>query len=136
MLQRASPASALGRTQTLAGQFQEQSARLIPKDSETALRLRRAFPRGLLAPVDETVAIIPAATLEPTRHDIGPVRVGNEPLHIPSRVYFPEPDLELVAKLGEIQRIILGCIYTRHHDGFVRVLDAKSWVGEPECDRC
>lgn len=53
---------------------------MIPKDSDTALRLRRAFPRSLSGAVDETLAIIPAATLEPSKNDIGPVTVVEEHL--------------------------------------------------------
>lgn len=36
------------------------------------------------------------------------------------RVYNAEPPEEAVAALGRIPRCVLACIYTRHHDGYVR----------------
>jgi hypothetical protein len=48
------------------------------------------------------------------------IKVGNEDLTIPYRVYFNEPN-QLVEKLLTVnQQTILNCIYLRHHNGFVR----------------
>jgi Integron Cassette Protein Hfx_Cass5 len=48
------------------------------------------------------------------------IKVGNEDLTIPYRVYFNEPN-QLVEKLLTVnQQKILNCIYLRHHNGFVR----------------
>jgi hypothetical protein len=36
------------------------------------------------------------------------------------RIYNPEPPGEVEAALSTTQRTVLHCLYTRHHDGFVR----------------
>ena len=48
------------------------------------------------------------------------VQIDGESLVIPCRVYNPEPADRAVASLPDLQQVILHCIYTRHHDGFVR----------------
>ncbi|MGH7790165.1 MAG: hypothetical protein ACRERC_25080 [Candidatus Binatia bacterium] len=63
---------------------------------------------------------VPDSRLAPSNDDIGPVVVGGESLHIPSRVYFPVPDERALARHSDSGRVLLGCIYTRHHDGHVR----------------
>jgi hypothetical protein len=41
-------------------------------------------------------------------------------LSIPYRIYFNEPDPGIVSQLTCTQKAIFNCIYTRHHDGYVR----------------
>jgi hypothetical protein len=41
-------------------------------------------------------------------------------LAIPCRVYFQEPAVAVEQQLTSQQRQLLGCLYLRHHDGFVR----------------
>lgn len=48
------------------------------------------------------------------------VRIENELLSIPSRVYFNEPEQQLEAKLSDNQKTILNCIYLTHHNGYLR----------------
>src|SRR5688572_16660161 len=89
-------------------------------ESGTILRLRSAFPSSIAADVDAALAVVPLDGPELPIHDIGPVRVGGEELHIPSRFYAPEPPTEVLDTLADSARTVLACLYTRHHDGHVR----------------
>ena len=53
-------------------------------------------------------------------HSIGPVQVEGEWFNIPSRIYEPEVLAHAANILPEANRAIVACLYTRHHDGFVR----------------
>jgi hypothetical protein len=48
------------------------------------------------------------------------VVLDNVVLTIPYRIYFNEPNSEKEKLLSENQKIILNCIYLRHHNGFIR----------------
>lgn len=48
------------------------------------------------------------------------LKLENETLTIPSRLYFDEPNQELEKTLTEKQKEILNCIYLRHHNGYIR----------------
>lgn len=48
------------------------------------------------------------------------VLIKGEPVRLLSRFYSPEPTDVEVAGLSERQRQILACLYSWHHDGFVR----------------
>ena len=89
-------------------------------ETGTILRLRRAFPSSIAAEVDAALAVVPRGSNEPTDRDIGPVRVAGEVVHIPSRIYSPEPPVEMLDALDNGVRTVLTCLYTRHHDGHVR----------------
>lgn len=39
---------------------------------------------------------------------------------IPSRIYAPELRRKVTASLDEEAKFVLGCCYTRHHDGYLR----------------
>lgn len=63
------------------------------------------------------------------------VNVDGQHLHIPDRIYNPPPADELLSGLTLLQRRMVDCLYTRHHDGFVRqralerIVDAsEAWV--------
>ncbi len=43
-----------------------------------------------------------------------------EKLLIPYRIYNPEPSEAFLAELDALERLLLACLYTRNHDGFVR----------------
>ena len=45
------------------------------------------------------------------------VKINNILLTIPERIYFSEP---ASGNLTTIQKYILDCIFTKHHDGFIR----------------
>ena len=48
------------------------------------------------------------------------VFLDKELLNIPCRLYFNEPSLDKEELLTDLQKIILNCIYLRHHNGFIR----------------
>jgi len=89
-------------------------------NGDDAARLRGAFPRYLVADVDAALAVIPLAQHRPSVDDIGPVVVDGEAVHIPARIYSAEPEPTAVASLSELSQAVLSCLFTRHHDGFVR----------------
>ncbi|AOS99313.1 MULTISPECIES: hypothetical protein [Exiguobacterium] len=48
------------------------------------------------------------------------VNVEQEQIQIPMRVYMPEVASERIEQLTPTQQTMLYCLYTRHHDGYVR----------------
>jgi hypothetical protein len=79
--------------------------------------LARAFPRSLASDVAAVARIIPSASYALADRFV--VSVAQEELSIPGRIYNAEPD----AGVGELTpgaQLVLHCIYTRHHDGYVR----------------
>jgi hypothetical protein len=77
-----------------------------------------AFPAELADDVRSVSAVLPVAGLAPV--DPFTVDVRGETLTIPARIYHPEPDPAAEHALTPAQRLILHCLYTRHHDGWVR----------------
>src|SRR4051812_28754739 len=81
-----------------------------------------AFPAGLSVRVR---AVLEATSLGPSAQkrspdDIGPIALNGQRLRIPARIYNPEPDWAIVRSLGDVERSIAACLFTRHHDGRVR----------------
>jgi hypothetical protein len=48
------------------------------------------------------------------------VRTGSETLLIPYRIHNDEPDPAQLAGLAPRAQLIARCVYTRHHDGYIR----------------
>lgn len=48
------------------------------------------------------------------------VRVGGEDVQIPGRIYNAELSSRATDSFSTIERSVLACLYTRHHDGYVR----------------
>jgi hypothetical protein len=101
---------------------------------DVAAGLRRSFPGAVSADVDAVLKTLPMRF--PWRkigegeyklvmgdaklsQSFDRCQVEGETLCLPHRVYLTKPD-EVAGGLTETQRSILGCIYTRHHDGYVR----------------
>jgi hypothetical protein len=85
-----------------------------------SVRLASAFPAALHADVAAVLAMMPPADLPPLGRTFG-VEVNSEHLAIPYRIYNPEPPGDdVIAGLSATQKTVLQCLYTRHHDGFVR----------------
>ena len=104
-------------------------------DSVTARRVRTAFPSALATDVDAVLRLVEIGQHEPSDHDIGPVVVSGEVLHIPARIYYPEVGAEALLGLTTLARTALECLFTRHHDGHVRekylravISSQLSWV--------
>jgi hypothetical protein len=63
------------------------------------------------------------------------VILNNERLTIPSRIYFEEPKEWRLWRLNKTELLILNCLFTRHHNGFIRqkrlkeiLLSDEYWV--------
>ena len=66
-------------------------------------------------------AVMPGAEAERSNlDDVGPITLNGKPLRMPIRVYGPEPDWAAVQSRGNLDASLIGCGYSRHHDGFVR----------------
>lgn len=89
-------------------------------------RLIGAFPPQIREDVGKALVAIPSRTAfrmggaGVSSHGIGPVFLGGNRLHIPARVYTLEPEAGEMGRLTPTQRLIVSCVYTRHHDGRVR----------------
>jgi len=92
-----------------------------------------AFPAALEADVRAVLALMPREQYPP----IGwfTVVVQGENVTIPARLYNPEPARSAEEGLSPLQSVILGCLASRHHDGFVRqrrieqvIAVAEPWV--------
>lgn len=79
-----------------------------------------AFPVRLHGSVDSILAAIPGSGRQRSSDDIGALTLEGERLRVPARIYLPEPNWSQVASLDVLRRSIAGCLYSRHHDGYVR----------------
>jgi hypothetical protein len=87
--------------------------------NEQSQILRQAFPTRIETEVVDALAMINFdAPLKPAGSF--PVSVDGETLEIPYRIYYDEPSLDKFKVLSVAQSGILACLYTRHHNGFVR----------------
>jgi len=106
---------------------------LMRPDSDSAPRADGfflAFPASRAKEVAEAVAVMPPAEYGPLGSYS--VRVQGEPLEIPMRIYNPEPPGDLERGLSTTQRTVLHCLYTRHHDGFVRQRHLQQTIASEE----
>lgn len=73
------------------------------------------FPSELRKDFDELINYIP----ELNYNDVFEIKLRNEIITIPYRIY---NDFELFRsfRVNKLQKVMLNCILTRHHDGFVR----------------
>ena len=94
--------------------------------ADAASRIRLAFPNELAGDVEIVISRLPPPNLPTSSADVGPVRISGEPIRIPCRVYVDEPSAATILSFTDTQRAILSCIYTRHHDGFVRQRHLKN----------
>ena len=105
----------------------------------------KAFPRTLKEDVEVVLDILPFAINDVKLCDgkiykvdtlIHPeflsVRLDNEILTIPTRIYINEPDKEQENKLTDTQKIILNCIFLRHHNGYIRQSHLEKLVDRTE----
>jgi hypothetical protein len=81
------------------------------------MQILSAFPQALRHDVVRVVSVLPtafhscSATFRTT--------IGDEALIIPYRVYYDRKAISF-GSLTSLQQVVLGCVLTRHHDGFVR----------------
>jgi hypothetical protein len=81
--------------------------------------LLRAFPTALRADVTAGTHVMPPSD-HPAAKRREQVLVQGEAVEIPYRIYNPEPPADAVHGMNDRQKLIVGCIYSRHHDGHVR----------------
>lgn len=74
--------------------------------------------------------IIPSTRLPPAAPFA--VQVDDEQVSIPYRIYNNEPAPDAVRRLPTVQQLILACLYTRHHNGYVRQRHLEAIVGHAE----
>jgi hypothetical protein len=110
-------------------------------------RLVRAFPSTLSEEVGVVASALPFASnpirlpddnlhyvdkfVTAWRPQLLSLGLQNESIELPYRVYLDEPEDQDIKHLTDVQRVILHCIYTRHHDGHVR---QKHLEGLRGCD--
>ena len=78
-----------------------------------------AFPKRYKQDVRIVQACLPFAWTRLSPEAIE-VNVEQEQIQIPTRLYLSEVDSERIKQLTSTQQTILYCLYTRHHDGYVR----------------
>lgn len=59
-------------------------------------------------------------------HTIGSITLRGQALAIPNRIYLPEPGS--AGGQGD-EQLVRACLYTRHHDGFVRERQLQHLLG-------
>ncbi|MFJ9737734.1 hypothetical protein [Streptomyces sp. NPDC101166] len=77
-----------------------------------------AFPAGLAGDAEAASAVMPAPRLRPA--EPFSVAVEGRQVSLPGRLYNDEPPAHTLDSLSPRQRLLLHCLYTRHHDGRVR----------------
>lgn len=96
---------------------------------EIKVRLRKSFPSMLLNDVNVILDEIDLNSELSLSEDSFLVKINDEKIEIPQRVYFETVNVLTKARLSSTQKEILDCLYTRHHDGYVREKALKSIVG-------
>ncbi|GLX11540.1 hypothetical protein Misp03_84660 [Microbispora sp. NBRC 16548] len=101
-----------------------------PEPSGLNESLTCAFSHALAREVRAVVRVLPKARHSP----VGSFRatVGDDRVTVPERIYHPEVSPERLDGLTPLQQTILHCLYTRHHDGFVRQHHLRQIIGSLE----
>jgi hypothetical protein len=88
----------------------------VEKDIEIMLN---AFPKELK---EEIKAIFKIITLKTKSYngEAFDVFINNEIIHIPERIYHEDLEANVEIALSQIQKHILDCFFTRHHNGYIR----------------
>ena len=115
------------------------------KTKEYEDRLLKSFPTELKSDVESVIRILPLekndvklceGQVHKVEHLVHPteltIKVNGEQLTIPCRLYFDEPDIDSENNLTERQKVILNCIYLRHHNGYLRERRLKKLVDMTE----
>lgn len=100
------------------------------KGMQSVGMLVAAFPAALAADVEAVAAVMPHNRLPVTSSRSVGVLGGT--VAVLDRVYNAEPDDDAVRGLSPRQLTILHCLYTRHHNGYVRQRHVERVVGSAE----
>lgn len=80
-----------------------------------------AFPKYLAEDVLAVLNYLQSySTPYHSKNNTNQVTIKQEAIHIPARTYFKLPKNQQFSNFPLIQQQMLLCIYTRHHDGFIR----------------
>jgi hypothetical protein len=79
----------------------------------------QAFPRELKGEIDNLYDQYSFDAIYPNHHTFR-INLGQEEINIPTRVYVHEKQFTRIHNLPKTQQMILGCMLSRHYDGFVR----------------
>lgn len=82
--------------------------------------LQKSFPFHLASDIEIICKIIQFNSVfgpNELRHRYYSFNLSGDKIQIPPRIYVDEVNFE---HLSEIQKILLGCYFTRHHNGFIR----------------
>jgi len=82
--------------------------------------LVHAFPKEFVALARAVVSRLPPSQVAPSTHSIGPIRINRQPNHIPARIYVDPVSQPSKVNNQSTENRIATCLYTRHHDGYVR----------------
>ena len=77
--------------------------------------------------MNRVLTVLPAASLAPLGSFS--VEVLGEQLAIPRRIYNAELSDRTLAAMDATERTVAHCLFTRHHDGYVRQRNLESAVG-------
>lgn len=115
------------------------------KTKEYKDRILKSFPTELKSDVESVIKILPLEKndvklcdgqvhnvdnlIHPTELTI---KLNGEQLIIPYRLYFDEPDIESETDLTDRQKIILNCIFLRHHNGYLRERRLNNLIDKDE----
>ncbi len=80
----------------------------------------QAFPKACTKDVEAVIRLLPRRYFKPVTWGEIDVTFFGEQLILPSRLYLDEVTEAKIQTLSETQRWLLYCMYTRHHDGFIR----------------
>jgi hypothetical protein len=90
-------------------------------------QLLKAFPKELEDDLIKVLSIINQTSKLDFSHSFEVIFYGNK-LSIPERIYYNEPSVTEFNSLTKKQQIIVNCLYTRHHNGFVREENLKKII--------
>ena len=90
-----------------------------------------SFPKELHSDVKKVINILPIKE-DCINENYTTYLLNNENLKMYSRIYFDEPNQELIDNLTSKQKIILNCIYTRHHNGYLRQQKVEKLIESKE----
>ncbi|QOV11857.1 hypothetical protein [Viridibacillus arvi] len=92
-------------------------------------KLLKAFPTELKEDVSRVLSMIKQSN----KLDFSSrfeVNFSGSKLIIPERIYMNEPSLLQYNTLTDRQQVVLNCLFTRHHDGFIREEHLKKIINQ------
>jgi hypothetical protein len=90
--------------------------------------VQSSFPANHSKDCAKIAGILPVQHLTFHLSSVDFVAIRGEKTNIPSRIYFPEVNPNTISSLTPIQYSMLCCLYTRHHNGFVRQKYAEKCI--------